>query len=88
MRRAIISGVLLLALAGCSDWNDDRGRGDAPVGNKDDTEADVINMPDRFANVAFKCYGTTGIYTSTRPMAFQVIKEDPNCVGNDDREIN
>ncbi|MEV5833320.1 hypothetical protein [Nocardia sp. NPDC052112] len=56
----VLAVVCLVALAGCSnDYNDKRGRGDAPVkdGQGDNTPAEVFNMPDGFGNVATKCVG-------------------------------
>jgi hypothetical protein len=73
--------IAALALTvGCSQWNDDRGRGDAPVADpKDDTPAKVINFPDRFANIAFKCFGNAGLYVTTRNAPPVIIPDDPNC---------
>lgn len=56
------------------------GIGDAPVGDRDDTPAAVVNMPDRFANVAMKCMGPNGVYVSTREAApVVVVASDPLC---------
>ena len=53
---AVISGILLFAGCGAVDeYNDERGRGDAPVRSYDDGGWDVINAPDRFPNVATRC---------------------------------
>lgn len=76
-RVAVATGVVVL-LASCS--NDRRGLGDAPVGPKDDSPAQIVNFPDTFMNVAFKCLGANGIYTHTREAAPVVIKDDSNCV--------
>jgi hypothetical protein len=77
--------AVLLALAGCSDFDDERGRGDAPVEDRrgDDAPANVINMPDRFSNVAFKCWGPNGIYVTTRDAAPVVVPDDAQCEGTD-----
>ena len=39
----------------------------------------VVNFPDRFHNVAWKCVGANGIYTHTREAPPIVIAGDPNC---------
>jgi hypothetical protein len=77
--RKLWIGVVVVALAGCSAWNDDRGKGDSPVGKTDDSPARVINMPDGFANLAIKCDRGNGIYVTTRDAAPTVIVNDPNC---------
>lgn len=82
MRRLRIIGaglVLALGLAACSGYNEERGRGDAPVGSRDDSRADIVNMPDQFANVAIKCHGPNGIYTTTRQAAPVIVPNDPLC---------
>jgi hypothetical protein len=81
MNRLIIAGIALAltVTAGCSDHNDKRGRGDAPVGTRDDSPARIINMPDQFANLAVKCDRGNGIYVTTRDAAPTIIPNDPNC---------
>lgn len=81
MRRVAILIAAMTALVGCSAFNDSRGKGDAPVGSRDDTPAEVINMPDSFMNVAHKCYGVNGIYAHTREAAPVVVPNDPMCRG-------
>jgi len=78
---ATLAITVTLALTGCSKHNDERGKGDAPVANKrgDDSPATVVNFPDGFMNVAFKCLGPNGIYAHTRAASPVVIKDDPNC---------
>ena len=83
------AAVLLVAglVAGCSqEYDDKRGKGDAPVAGKagDDTPAEVFNMPDGFGNLATKCVGhgfrayvTTN---ATGPSNVQIV-EDKSCAG-------
>lgn len=78
-RRLLLAAALIAATAGCSSWNDQRGRGDAPVDSYDDEPAVVINFPDKFANVAVKCLGSTGVYTSTREAPPVVVPQDAHC---------
>jgi hypothetical protein len=72
-------------LAGCGiqdEFNDDRGTGDAPTGDKDDSPAAVINMPNNFANVAHKCDGHGHrVYVSTHTAQAKQIAviDDPSC---------
>lgn len=82
MRRFLAPAILVAVLAGCSGWNDTYGKGDAPVGPRDDSAADVVNFPDQYQNVAVKCYGPNGIYTTTREAAPVVVKDDANCQNN------
>lgn len=67
----------LCALGACS--NDRKGLGDAPVGPRDDSPAKIINFPDTFMNIAFKCFGVNGIYTHTRVASPTIIPNDPMC---------
>lgn len=85
MKKYLLIGTLLIvSLTGCSEFNDDRGKGDAPVLNKkgDDWPAVVVNFPDGFANIAFKCLNGNGLYVTTRDAAPVVVEEDPNCSGD------
>lgn len=58
---AIGAGLLM----GCSET-----KADAPEPTPDNivngTHTQVIKMPDGFRNVVFTCYGTTGIYVTSR----------------------
>jgi len=53
----LMAALLLFGVAGCSGYNDHRGKGDAPVAGRhgDDSPADVVNMPDSFPNISTKC---------------------------------
>jgi len=74
---AAVAGVALLGA--CNSWKEDRGVGDAPVGKSNDSAAYVINMPDTFMNLAWRCVGENGIYTHTREAAPVIVPADPNC---------
>jgi hypothetical protein len=53
-----VVGVLAAPACGVNDrLNDARGRGDAPVAKVDSSAKEVIEMPDRFSNVAHACDG-------------------------------
>ncbi|MFG2025469.1 hypothetical protein [Streptomyces sp. NPDC048825] len=80
---ALTAGSLLV---GCSQDDDKRGMGDAPVqGRKgDDSPAEVYNMPDGFGNLATKCVGHGfRAYVTTNagaPSNVQIV-EDKTCAG-------
>ncbi len=81
-RLAVVVVGLALVAGGCSGFNDEGGRGDAPIGPFDDSPAEVLNFPDKFANVAHKCDGHGHrVYSTTRP-APPVVIDDPSCRGN------
>lgn len=82
---AVMLVVAFLTTAGsCKDeYNDDRGKGDAPVGDRDDSPAGIINMPNEFPNVVHKCDGAGHRVYVTRegegtPRQLFVI-EDESC---------
>ncbi|WP_327719855.1 hypothetical protein OG381_34270 [Streptomyces sp. NBC_00490] len=60
---ALVGALLLFGAVGCSEYNDERGKGDAPVAGRggDDSAKHVTNNPDGFGNVATGCvYGAPG----------------------------
>ena len=73
--------MLLPFLIGCQAHETERGRGDAPVGTINGEPATIIEMPDRFENIAFKCHGTNGIYATTREAPPVIVPNDPECEG-------
>lgn len=92
--KRLVPLALVLALAACS--ND--AQKDAPEPKPSDitngTHTQVIQMPDGFRNVAFTCYGSTGIYVTSRgvyeasgvnvaslPSSIAAVPNDPHCVG-------
>jgi len=82
----VLSIIFAVAmLGGCSEYNDERGRGDAPVENRrgDDKPAVVVNFPDTFANAAIKCYGGVGIISTTREAPVQVVPDAAFCDGDE-----
>lgn len=88
MRKTIAgAAIVALAITGCADpFNEDRGRGDAAVENVDDSAKEVIQFPDRFANVAHACDGHGNrVFVTTRTeesgMQMSVIA-DPSCGGD------
>jgi hypothetical protein len=79
MKKAIAIVLVLVGFTGCSKFNNKRGVGDAAVGTQDRTPPKVIVFSDRFANVEFKCNGSTGIYVTTRNAAPVVVANDDQC---------
>ena len=74
---AIIAALAMLPLAAC-------GSNDAPEGIRDTGSADIINYPDGFSSVAYKCNGPNMVYISdngdgSRSSAPAVVPNDPRC---------
>lgn len=72
-------GMLALGANSC----DEKGLGDAPVGNAYEGERDIIVMPDTFPNLAVVCDGPTRVYVTTREAAPVVVADHPACRGED-----
>lgn len=84
-QRIAVIGAALLAvasIAGCSEWNDERGRGDAPSDQQPDREVKVWPNADQFPNIAVFCVGGNGVYTTTRDAPPAVVADDPECAEN------
>jgi hypothetical protein len=83
--RRLAPAVAVLALAGlavgCSEYNDERGIGDAPIGERLEEPRDVYVMPDQFANVVAFCDGNTRIYVTTREAPVTAVADHPACRG-------
>lgn len=81
VRGAVMAGALAMTVgaAGCSGFNDDRGKGDAPVGRRHEAPRQVWQNLDGFPNVSAFCVGVNGVYTTTREAAPVVVPDDPNC---------
>jgi hypothetical protein len=66
-------------------------KADAPEPSPSDiingTHTQVIKMPDGFRNIAFTCYGSVGVYVTSRgvaetdpqPSGVTVLASDPHC---------
>lgn len=88
MRRALaaVAAVLVLAACGTTPEEDDRGLGDAPVGDVHKGPAEVITFPDQVGNVFSKCDGhghrvySNTHYTEASSMA---VIADPSCPGGE-----
>lgn len=81
---AVASVALLTAGCGVNDAiNERRGRGDAPIGRIDDGAKEVIQFPDRFANVAHACDGhghRVFVTTRTSEAGMQMsVVDDASC---------
>lgn len=85
---ALVATVTVFAgLTACSDYNDERGKGDAPVANRsgEDSPKHITNNPDGFGNVATGCVaGATGwryfVTTSTdKNPSNLVVVTAPEC---------
>jgi hypothetical protein len=80
--------AVLVLTAGCSGYNNARGKGDAPVGSSDDTPAQILNYPDGFPNVAIKCDGhghRVFVSTHDKTDSQPTVVDDPSCPGGASR---
>lgn len=71
-----------LALSACSAEDMFGEYKDAGVSGIDETEAELILMPDGFGNLAAKCHGPNMIYSSKVPgdgRSLAVVPNDPRC---------
>jgi hypothetical protein len=75
----VAAAAAALTLAACG--SDQTQFDDAPVGVVDDQPQFVMTNLDGFPNIAFRCVGNHGFYTTTRAYgdAVNVIENDPNC---------
>lgn len=88
---ALLMLATVLLVGGCGE---DGTKADAPEpkSNVDGTRTQVIRMPDGFRNVVFSCFGTVGIYVTSRgiyeagstnitalPSSVAVLPNDPHC---------
>lgn len=75
--------IATMGLVSCG--SDKTQLNDAPVGKIDDSPAFIITNPDQFPNIAIRCYGVNGLYSTTRQGAngIIIVVNDPECGGND-----
>lgn len=62
---------------------DEKGLGDAPVGDALEDERTVIVMPDGFPNLVVVCDGPTRVYVTTREAPPAVVADHPACRGEE-----
>jgi hypothetical protein len=75
-----VVGIFLLTFAGSCD---EKGLGDAPIGEQREAPRDVIVMPDTFPNLVVVCDGPTRIYVTTREAAPIAVHNHPACEGEE-----
>lgn len=86
MKRTALLTTITLALAGCSATHQNAPE-PTSANIVNGTSVQVIQMPDGFRNVAVSCYGTVGVYVTSRgsdgatPQAsgVAVLANDPHC---------
>lgn len=86
MRKTLLVAVAALVLAGCSGSEFDtfgETLRDADVARRDDSPADIIQMPHGYSNLAAKCDGTTRVYATKNDngRAVAVSPDHPSCGG-------
>ena len=72
--------AMAVTLGACSEAEDKRGIGDAPVAQQDDQERKVWPNGNGFPNISAFCIGGNGVYTTSgtqRPPV--VVVDDPEC---------
>lgn len=74
-----LSVFLVVGFTACSAFNDERGKGDAPLQERHEDPRQVWENLDGFPNISAFCIGANGVYTTTREAAPAVILDDPNC---------
>lgn len=82
LKKTVAAAIIIVGLGACSQ--PDHGTGDSPVepvNQQDNRAPHIINMPDGFMNLAFKCNGKDGVYAHTRDASPVVVPNDPNCTG-------
>lgn len=82
--------VAVVSLTSCGQFDQANGRGDAGIVKKDNSGAEVINMPDTYGNLATKCNHGNRVYSTTHgsgddKMEYSsqiwVTPADPSCAG-------
>lgn len=80
---AVVGMLAAGSACGVNDrLNDARGRGDAPVAKVDGSAKEVIEMPDRFSNVAHACDGhghRVFVTTQTDSGRMMQVINDDSC---------
>lgn len=79
---SVVCAGLALGGAIADKANEARGRGDSGISAIDDTPKEVIQMPDRFPNVATACdHHGHRIYVTTKSdqSLFLAVIADPAC---------
>lgn len=69
-----------IAISACGiTTDDDRGLGDAPARQVDDTPIVIFPNADTYPNVSAFCIGPDAMYSNTRDAAISVAPNSPNC---------
>ncbi|CAO5168489.1 conserved exported hypothetical protein [Frankia sp. AiPs1] len=79
---AVLTLVVLAASAGCARRSN--GTIDAPLGQQDDSRAQIINAPDGWRNIMTKCVPFQAgkrLYEARGEQGEPVIVDDPACKG-------
>ena len=72
--------ILVAVVAACGTYNDDRGIGDAPVGERHEDPREVWQNIDGYPNVSAFCVHSHLVITNTRDAdAVDVVPKAPEC---------
>lgn len=74
----MVAGMAAAALSLMASSCDDRGLGDAPVGNRHEAPRQVFVNPDGFPNLVATCVGQNLVISSTSYNP-SVVPNDPGC---------
>lgn len=76
--------LITVTTTGCLDKATESLK-DSPVGNRNESPADVMSFPDGYSNVASKCDGPNRVYVAfkgdSNRAAVSVVANDPRCAG-------
>ena len=76
--------LLLVVLSSCAKANEPFK--DAPTSGRNDSPAQIIEMPDGFSNLAGKCDGQNYVYVvfhgDNKYGSIAVVPNDPRCGGS------
>ena len=80
-RRLFVAAAVLALFLATAGSCDEKGLGDAPVGERLEGDRTIIVMPDQFSNIAVVCDGPARIYVTTRQAPPVVVPDHPACEG-------
>jgi hypothetical protein len=80
-RRLFVAAAILALFLTTAGSCDEKGLGDAPIGERLEGDRTIIVMPDTFANIAVVCDGPVRLYVTTREAPPVAVPDHPACAG-------